>query len=130
MDTKASGQYQPTPEVIVDFIFEDGLFFVAVINIGPKPALQVHIVFDQKIMGEGGTKEITALALFENIEFLAPGRKITVFVDSSAAYFARKEPTTINVQISYKDADGMKYEANIRHDLRIYQDIPFIPRNM
>ena len=33
---------EPRPDVIVDFLFEDGNLFVSVQNIGSHPALRVH----------------------------------------------------------------------------------------
>ncbi len=60
------------PEVIVDFIFDRGLLFVAVINIGDQPAHKVSVHFHQHLNGLGGTKDIATLAMFRNIEFLAP----------------------------------------------------------
>ncbi len=119
----------PRPEVILDFIFDDGIFFVAVENIGERPALKVTVHFDSRIMGLGGSKEISALPLFQNIEFMAPHKRIMTFLDSSAAYFNRGEPTRISVKITYKDAAGVKYETPIRHDLKIYKDISYLPGN-
>ena len=52
------------PEVIVDFVFDDGLLFISVENIGDQPALKVSVQFDQKIMGVEGGQEISALSLF------------------------------------------------------------------
>ena len=81
---------EPRPDVIVDFVFEDGMLFVAVQNIGSQPALQVHVAFDPPFKGLGGTTSIPELPLFRNIEFLAPSRSIGTLLDSSAAYSAAK----------------------------------------
>jgi hypothetical protein len=43
----------PAPDVIVDFVFEDGLFFLAITNIGPEPAERVHVAFDTPFKGLG-----------------------------------------------------------------------------
>ncbi|PYS43550.1 MAG: hypothetical protein DMF71_06835, partial [Acidobacteria bacterium] len=59
------------PDVIVDFVFDDGLLFIAISNLSDKPAYKVSITFDQEIHGLDG-KDICALPLFRNIEFLAP----------------------------------------------------------
>jgi hypothetical protein len=64
----------PAPDVIVDFVFEDGLFFLAVTNIGPEPAERVHVAFDPPFKGLGGSIEIGDLALFLSIGFLPPPR--------------------------------------------------------
>lgn len=44
----------PRPEVIVDFVFENGLLFVVVSNIGARPALDVTVRFDKSIRTLGG----------------------------------------------------------------------------
>jgi hypothetical protein len=114
------------PEVIVDFVFEAGRLFIAVKNIGDKPALKVSVTFDHKVFGLGGTKEISALPLFKNIEFLAPQREIATFLDSSAAYFSRQEPTLVAAHISFQDSRRRRYRTTIRHDLQIYRDIGYV----
>jgi hypothetical protein len=114
------------PEVIVDFIFDDGLFFVAVENIGQKPALKVVVRFDKKILGLGGSSEISALPLFQNIEFMAPRKQIVTFLDSSASYFGRNEPTKISAKISYRDSEGEEFQTIVQHDLEIYRDISYV----
>ena len=119
---------EPRPDVIVDFLFEDGMLFVAVLNIGSQPALQVHVAFDPPFKGLGGTASIPELPLFRHIEFLAPSRSIRTLLDSSAAYFARKEPEHITATASYADRSGQKFSCTMRHDLSIYRDIAFIPK--
>jgi hypothetical protein len=119
----------PAPDVIVDFVFEDGLFFLAVTNIGPEPAERVHVGFDPPFRGLGGSVAIADIPLFRNIEFLAPARSIRTLLDSAAAYFARQEPERITVNISFADRAGRNYKSSIRHDLSIYRDIAFVPKN-
>jgi hypothetical protein len=117
------------PDVIVDFLFEDGMLFVAVQNISSRPALRVHIAFDPPFKGLGGTVSVSELPLFRNIEFLAPGRSIRTLLDSSAGYFARQEPEQITATISYSDRSGHKFSCTILHDLAIYRDIAFVPKS-
>jgi hypothetical protein len=116
------------PEVIVDFIFDQGLFFISIKNIGDKPAFKVSIKFDKKILGVEGNKEISALPLFQNIEFLAPQKEIVTFLDNSFSYFKRGEPTKISAKILYHDASGKKHAATINHDLEIYREIGYVQR--
>lgn len=116
------------PEVIVDFIFDNGLFFISIRNIGDKPAFKVSIEFNKKIFGVEGSKEISALPLFRNIEFLPPQKEILTFLDTSASYFRRREPTKIAARISYEDSRGKKYSTTIKHDLEIYREIGYIHR--
>jgi hypothetical protein len=116
------------PDVIVDFVFDDGLFFISIENIGDQPALNVTTKFKEKIFGVGGRVEISALPLFRNIEFLAPHKSIKTFLDTSDAYFKREGVTKISVSIQYKDTRGKIYKKSIRHDLDIYKDIGYIKR--
>ncbi len=116
------------PEVIVDFVFDDGLLFISVENIGDRPALKVSVQFDQKIMGVEGGQEISALPLFRSIEFLAPHKAIVTFLDTSAAYFRRGEPTRIAATITYQDSNRARYKKTLHHDLGIYKDIGYVRR--
>ena len=114
------------PEVIVEFLFDRGLLHVSVNNIGNRPALGVSVKFDKKILGLGGTREVSALALFKNIEFLGPQREIVTLLDSSSSYFERKQPTKLSARITYQDFEKRRYEISIKHDLEIYRDLVFV----
>lgn len=116
------------PEVIVDFIFEDGLFFIAIINTGAVPAFNVSVTFDKKFTGIEGTKVISALPLFRKIPFLAPQKEIKAFLDHSASYFQRRQPMNIRATVTFKDSAGTKHTAVLKHDLRIYKDIGYVRR--
>ena len=118
----------PKPEVIVDFIFDEGLFFIAIQNINDLPAYKVSMRFKPGFKGVEGKKRVSELPLFRNIEFLAPRKEIRTFLDTSAAYFRRREPTLITAQISYEDEAGRKYSRTIRHDLSIYAELGYIRR--
>ena len=114
------------PEVIVEFLFDQGLLFISVNNIGARPALKVSVKFNKKLMGLGGKKEISALPLFKNIEFLGPNREIVTLLDTSSSYFATKQPTKISARISYSDSEEQKYEATINYDLEIYRELVYL----
>jgi hypothetical protein len=114
--------------VILDVLFEDGMLFLSVRNIGARPAFHVAAAFEEPITGLGGAVDVRALPLFENIEFLAPGREIRTLLDSSASYFARRQPDQIAVTMSYRDARGRLHAGVIRHDLRIYKAIAYVSK--
>lgn len=118
----------PRPEVIVDFVFEDGLFHIAIENIGERPARDVHVSFDKDFRGAGGEQDVAGLPLFRRIPFLAPRRRITTFLDTSSAYFARREPTDLTATVTYVDSEGRSYRDVIPHDLAIYTDIRYLRR--
>ena len=116
------------PDVILDIIFDDGLLFISINNIGNKPAYKVSVEFDCRIYGLGGTKEVSALPLFRNIEFLAPQKQIVTFLDHSDSYFKGKGPTKISARISFLDAAERNHVVTINHDLEIYREIGFVRR--
>ena len=118
------------PEVLLDVVFEDGLLFLAVSNIGDAPALEVSFAFEPRLRGLGGTKDVSELDLFRHISFLAPGKEIRTLLDSSAAYFGRGEPTKFAVRCAYRDDSGRPYEATIHHDLAIYRELAYVPREV
>jgi hypothetical protein len=121
---------EPRPDVILDVVFEEGLLFVAVSNIGEAPALQVSCTFDGELRGLGGTRDLAQLPLFRNVEFLAPGREIRTLLDASSSYFARGDPTKLSVTIAYRDSAGQPYTATITHDLAIYRDLAYVPKEV
>jgi hypothetical protein len=111
------------PEVIVDFIIDDGLFFISIKNIGSTSAYRISISFDHPLEGVGGTKSVSDLALFSGIEFLPPGKEIRTFLDASASYFSRCQPTMVTVTVRYRNDRGKGYRQMIRHNLEIYREI-------
>jgi len=117
-------------EVIVDVVFERGLLFLVVQNLGDRPAHSVRIKFDKPFGGVGGTKKMQRLALFRRLEFLAPRKSIEVFLDRSASYFAREEPTQLTAAISWRTSAGERRSSTINHDLEIYRDLGFIEREV
>ena len=111
------------PDVIVDFVYEDGLLLVAIENIGEGPAVDVSAAFAPPFRGLGGELDVAAMPLFRRLRFLAPRRRIATLIDSSAAYFGRGEPTEIGVTVRYADRAGVQYEDVIRHDLDVYRSL-------
>ncbi len=127
--TKDRGRGPVLPEVIVDFIFEGETIFIAVKNIGRRPLNFMHASFKPAIFGLGGTEAIGKLPVFNREYFLAPGKEIRTLVDSSRAYFARKQPTHITVTVVYRDFRDREFRIVLEHDLEVYQKlITHIPR--
>jgi hypothetical protein len=122
---KRNAGADPDPYVIVDFVFDRGLLSIFIKNIGARPAFGVRVEFSHKLMGAGGSTEISALPLFRALEFLPGGKDIGTILDSSVSYFRNRQPTEITTRISYQDARGQKFFHSIRHNLEIYRDIGY-----
>ena len=116
--------------VILDVVFDQGLLFMVVENLTDRPAHAVRIKFDKPFRGVGGTKQMQRLALFRKLEFLAPYKAIEVFLDRSASYFARDEPTPLTAAISWRTPDGARRSTTVHHDLEIYRDLAYIEREV
>ena len=114
------------PDIVVDFQLEQGCLFVAVCNLGDRPAHAVTTTFEPSFTGLGGDREIPRLALFDGIGFLPPGKTIRAFVDLAASYFARDEPTVIDSTVSFEDDAGREAHNRATHDLGIYRDLPAV----
>ena len=121
-----ASELETAADVFLDFEFEDGLLHVVVGNATLRPAESVVIRFGQSFHGLGGSVDFSKLRLFRRIEYLAPGRRIRALLDSSAAYFARKEPTKLTATIRFRDPEGKRHERTVTHDLTIYRDLPYV----
>jgi hypothetical protein len=117
---------EPRPEVIVDVEFDRGLLYLALRNIGERPALDVATTFNRKLVGLGGTKDVAALPLFRNLPFLAPGREIRTLLDSAGSWFAGRRATKITARVTYRDAEGEEHRGTMAHDLEIYREIAYV----
>jgi hypothetical protein len=116
------------PDVIVDFRFDDGLLYVALANTSAFCAYRVSVRFDKPFHGLGGGCDVSRLRLFRRVEFLAPHKRIETLLDSSQAYFRRREPTLIKATVSFRDANGKRQTREVIHDLKIYQDVSYVVR--
>ena len=117
------------PEVIVDFRFDQGLIYIALVNISDVPAYAVRVTFNKVFRGLGGDCEMGALGLFRRVEFLAPQKRIETLLDSSHAYFKRREPTVIKAQVTFRDQRRRIYQREITHDLRVYKDVSYVVKS-
>ena len=111
------------PEVILDFTVEEGLLTIHLKNIGARSAYAVKTAFDKPFHGLDGEKCISEMRVFRNLEFMAPGKELSQFIDVLANYAKRKQPMRIAATISYRDREGKRYKERIAHNLRIYLEL-------
>lgn len=94
-------------------------------NIGSRAAYDVHTDIEPSVTGLNGSLQLSNLQIFKGISFFAPGKQIRFLFDSSAAYFARGEPTQLSARITWRDSEGNPFQTVIRHDLEIYRSLPW-----
>jgi hypothetical protein len=114
------------PEVIVDFRFDQGLLYIALINLSDAPAYRVSVKFAKPLRGLGRDCAVSSLPMFRRVEFLAPHKRIETLLDSSYAFFKRREPTVIKALVTFRNSRGKPHRHEIVHDLKIYKDISYV----
>jgi hypothetical protein len=110
-------------DVLVDVELEDGLLYLALVNLGDLPAHRVRVRLDPPLRGLGGRTRIDRLALFRRLELLAPHKRIRTLLDRPALLFARDEPTRFTATAVWRTDAGGRSERTVTHDLEIYRDL-------
>ena len=110
------------PEVIVDFECEEDSLFIIIANVGFSSAHRISIRCDKEIRDFRG-KQITAMEIFRRLEFIPPGRRIRLFVNSFAAYLRGKQPLRPTFTVTYFDREQRKQTDVIRHNLAMFKGI-------
>jgi hypothetical protein len=113
-------------DVYVDVVFDDGLLFLVVCNDGVLPAEQVRVAFDRPVLGADGL-DVGRLGAFTRLEFLAPGKRLRVYLDHANAYFARRQRSRISMKVTWR-VGRMTLSSSMTHDMRVYADLPYIVR--
>ncbi|HSF84040.1 MAG TPA: hypothetical protein VLG28_00060 [Acidimicrobiia bacterium] len=114
-----------SPAVVLDVVFEEGLLFFELQNRDSVPVTNVVTSFNRSVQAPDGATDLTQLRIFQKVSFLASGKILRVFVDSAAGYFARRQPNTLRVELSW-NRGGINMTTIVSHDLRIYRDLPFV----
>jgi len=117
---------QRDADVILDVELDRGLLFLVIANLGRLPAHNVRVRFGGPLHGLGGETRVDRLQIFRRLDFLGPRRRIYVFLDRTALFFGRKEPTELEVTVTWRTDRGERRRREIRHDLAAYRDFPYL----
>jgi hypothetical protein len=73
----------------------------------------------------------TGCRIFQRLELLGPRRRIRIFLDRAALFFARDEPTAFEARIAWRTDEGERRSRTVAHDLDAYRDFPYleVPRD-
>jgi hypothetical protein len=111
--------------VIVDVVFEDGVLYLELANLAPRPALAVTCTFDPPLVDAAG-RDIAKLRLFRKMDFLGPERRVRTLLNSVPGYFARKAPTRTVVSVKYKRPGDRQFATTtVTHDLAVYRELSY-----
>src|SRR5450755_1839376 len=86
--------------VIVDVVFEDGVFYLELANLADRPALNVACSFDPPLVDARG-RDVSQLSLFRHVAFLGPRRRVRTLLDSLPGYFGRGQAKSLAVTVEY-----------------------------
>jgi hypothetical protein len=118
---------RPAPDdgVVVDIVFEGGLLYLELANLADRPALSVRCRFKPPLVDLQGRK-VNELALFREVAFLGPGRRIRTLLDSSAGYFARKSATRVKVTVEFERPGEARRTTEVAHDLAVFRELAYL----
>jgi len=117
------------PEVIVDFEYDynkGDLLFIIVQNIGFSSAYNISVKFDNELIGAEADKKVSEMSIFKRLEFLPPGKRIQIFVDTFLSYLRRRQPLVVNATVTYSNKNKQKFQDVIKHDLSIYKEMMYV----
>lgn len=112
--------------VVLDVVLRDRVLYLTLANRGNQSVRDVEVSFRRKLVGLGGSVDITALPLWKKLAFMPPGKVIEVPVDRIEVFFAGDRGTPLGVTIRYTDAEGTRFTSTITHDLGAYRGFPGI----
>lgn len=111
--------------VVVDIVFEGGLLYLELANLAERPALSVRCTFEPPLVDLQG-RNVTELALFREVSFLGPRRRIRTLLDSSAGYFARESTTHVKVAVEFERPGEPRRTTEVAHDLAVFRELAYL----
>ena len=110
--------------VVVDIVFEDGVFYLELANLADRPALNVACSFDPPLVDAQG-RDVSELGLFRHMTFLGPRRRVRTLLDSLSGYFERGRTTSVSVTVEYERPGGVRRASKQTHNLEIYRELAY-----
>jgi len=118
----APAPLRPECDVIFDVEIERGMLHFVLANIGAAPAHAVRVKLDKAVRDLSGQR-VNDNALYTNLEFLAPGRRVRLLVDSLAGYVERRQPMKFGVKLQWSDDDARVLSRSLAHDLSAWTQL-------
>lgn len=106
--------------MVVDVVFDAGLLYLELANLGEVPALDVTSSFEPALVDAHG-RDVSELLLFRRLGFLAPGRRIRTLLGPSSAY-----SESVTVEVQYSRAGGERQTARITHELATFRELAYV----
>ena len=112
-----------TADVILDIELDaDGTLHFVLANIGAAPAHVVRVKFSRALRDLAGER-VNDNPLYTHLGFLAPGRRVRLFVDTLAGYAKRRQPLAFSVTLVWCTDAGSAQRRTISHDLAAWMQL-------
>ena len=118
--TKASNASDLSEAVVVDVVFDAGLLYLELVNLGDDPAVDVTSSFEPALVDAHG-RDVSELLLFRRLGFLAPGRRIRTLLGPSSAY-----SESVAVEVQYSRAGSERQTTRITHELATFRELAYV----
>jgi hypothetical protein len=116
----------PTDDgVVVDVVSEGGVLYLELANLADRPAVNVSCKFEPSLVDIDG-RDVSELALFRRLHFLAPRRRIRTLLHSTEGFFAREQPGRVTVAVEYERPDAPRQTTQIVHDLEVFRQLAYL----
>lgn len=112
----------PTPpsrreaDVILDVEVDGGALHLVLACIGCAPAHAVRVRFSRVLRDLAGLR-LNDNPLFTQLEFMPPGKRVRLFVDTLAGYTQRRQPMRFEIKLDWCDDGGQTHRRSLTHDL-------------
>jgi hypothetical protein len=109
-------QPRAAADVILDVEVQRGALHFVLVSIGVAPAHAVRVRLSRAVRDVKGWR-VNDNPLFTQLEFMAPGRRLALFVDTFAGYAARRQPMRFVARLEWRDDAGQLQRRTLQHDL-------------
>ena len=107
---------------LLDIDAGDGSLHFVLENIGCLPAHTVRVRFSRAVRDLAGLR-VGDNPLYTQLGFLAPGRRLPLFVDTLTGYLQRRQPMCFDVRLAWCDDAGTPRRRTISHDLTAWTQL-------
>lgn len=110
--------------VYLDVVFDEGLMFFELCNVGQHSVTNIRVAFDKPLLGIDNV-DISKLNIFNYLAFLPAGKRIRILLDTAQSFQLKRQRSTLKVTLRWKSG-RTALKTIVRHDFRAYADFPHV----
>ena len=109
-------------DVILDVEIEAGTLHFVLASIGRAPVHALRVRLSRRVRDLAGLR-VDENPLFTRLEFLGPGRRVRLFIDTLEGYVRRRQPLAFEARLEWLDDAGERHRRSIQHDLAAWTQL-------